>query len=154
MQCNIIINKVFIHNIFQHFHYSLNYRVLFLISCCRIELILLHTTLRYVHHRLHCTAPSTEHHIKWKQMYAKWELQQYLWCRMCKSRLMDGNMDKEGGWWHEVPHVIRKIQVSIPCKEAKWIINCITKLAPPNEVSHINYLYTFLKLICFPYALV
>jgi len=76
----------------------------------------------------------------------------YLMQNVRKS--LDGNMDKEGGWWHQVPHVIHKIYVSIPCKEAKWIINYITKLAPPKEVSDINYLYIFLKLICFPFPLV
>jgi len=36
---------------------------------------------------------------------------------------LDGNMYKEGGRWHQVPHVVHKIDVSIACKEANWIIN-------------------------------
>jgi len=67
------------------------------------------------------------------------------------QKSLDGNVDKECGWWHQVPHVIHKIYVSIPCKEAKWIINQITKLTPHRP---INYLYTVLKLICFPFPLV
>ena len=76
--CNITINRVFSHNIFQHFHYLLNYRVFFLMACCRTELTALRTTLRYVQHRLHCAAPFAEHDIKWKQIHAKWELLQYI----------------------------------------------------------------------------
>jgi hypothetical protein len=51
------------------------------------------------------------------------------------QKSLDGNMNKEGGWWHQVPHVIHKIYMSITCKEANWIINYVTNLTPPKEAS-------------------
>jgi hypothetical protein len=67
---------------------------------------------------------------------------------------LDGNMDKEGGRWHQVPHVIQQIYVSVPCEAANSIINYFTKLTPQKEASWINDLYKFLKLLYFPFSLV
>jgi hypothetical protein len=76
-------------------------------------------------------------HIKMELLEKIWQPPQYLAENVELS--LDGDVHKEGRWWHQVPRVIQQVNVPVACKQASRTCCQFTALRPRNEVPWISY---------------